>query len=89
MKVRNPEPDVLLVAERRCNECLFSTAAIVPDARREEILEQCNRDHTAFVCHKYSLAGQYGICRGFFDGNHSLVVRLAKMLGRVRYVPLP
>jgi hypothetical protein len=29
------------------------------------------------------------VCRAFFDGNCSLAVRLAKMLGRWRYVPLP
>ena len=65
----------MVVMPKRCGECLLTNRKIVSDARRDEILEICNRTHTAFICHKTDKT----VCRAFFDENRSLVVRLAKM----------
>ena len=85
---RESDP-VMKVMDKVCNQCLFSKARVVEsDERVEEILERCNRTHKAFQCHKASIAKQNVICRAFFDGNHSLVVRLAKYFGWFEYVSI-
>ena len=89
MKAANPDPAWLPVAEKRCDACLFSSARIVDKERADKIIEECRRDGTAFVCHKYTVAGEYGICRAFFDRRESLVIHLGIELNRVRFIPLP
>lgn len=73
------DPSIMLVMPKRCKNCLFSTSKIVSDTRRDELLDHCNETGVAFLCHEGTIAGNERVCRGFFDGNHSLVVRLAKM----------
>lgn len=80
--------ETLDVMEKRCRNCLFSSAKIVSDERRDDILDSCNRTGQAFECHEATIAGQRVTCRGFFDARASLVVRLALMLGNVRFVKL-
>lgn len=79
---RNPDPTILTVAQKRCDQCLFSSAKIVDDARRDEVLESCRRTGRAFECHKATITGQHVVCRGFYDADVSLVIRLGKLLGR-------
>lgn len=79
---------IMKVMDKVCNQCLFSKARVVDEARKEEILEKCTRTHRAFQCHKASIMGQNVICRAFFDGNHSLVVRLAKRFNWFEFVTL-
>jgi hypothetical protein len=86
---REDVPAPLLVARKRCDQCLFSNAAIVDDPRRREVLRSCARSGRAFECHKFTIAGQRGACRAFFDGDWSLVVVLAKQLGLYEFVDLP
>ena len=81
--------ETLLVAERRCDRCLLGRNPLVSPERVEELLEDCNRSGRAFECHRFTMVGQRGTCRAFFDGNMSLVVRLARMLDVVEFVPLP
>lgn len=76
------------VMDKRCAECLFSAAKVVSDARRDEILEYCNRTHVAFECHKATIADRRVTCRGFYDARASLAVRLARMFGWVQFVSL-
>ena len=85
MPSENPSMPVMA---KVCNECLFSKARVVDEERKEEILEACNESGRAFECHKASILGQKVICRAFFDGNHSLVVRLAKHFGWFEFVTL-
>lgn len=77
------------VMEKQCDECLFSNNRIVSESRKKELLEKCNRTGRAFDCHKATLLKQQIVCRAFFDGNHSLAVRLAKLLGCAEFVTLP
>ena len=87
--MRNPDPTVFPVCERRCNECLFSTAKIVDDDRKQEVLAEARRNGQPFICHKGTLAGEYLVCRGWFDQADELVVQLARTLGRVVFRPIP
>lgn len=83
-------PDLFLVAEKRCPQCLFSPKKIVSDAREADILANCEADGSYFVCHKGSMTGNDQLCcRGFYDQAETLVVVLAKALDRVRFVPVP
>ncbi len=85
MPSKNPSMQVMA---KVCNQCLFSTARVVDADRKDEILETCNETGVAFECHKASILGQKAICRAFFNGNHSLVVRLAKHFGWFEFVTL-
>lgn len=83
-------PGVFQVAEKRCNECLFTPARIVSEERKAEIVAACERNDSYFVCHKGSLAGNDRLCcRGFYDAHQTLVIALAKKLDVVRFVPIP
>lgn len=76
----------MAVMAKTCDQCLLSTAKVVGDVRRDEILEMCNRTHQAFECHKSTIAGGHAVCRAFYDQSLSLSVRLAKMLDRAIFV---
>ncbi len=77
----------LNVMERQCDECLFSAAALVTPERRQEILSQCRRDGTAFLCHKATLSGNLQVvCRGFAEREQTLVIVLGRALSLVREV---
>ena len=86
---RNPDPSVMPVAKKRCKQCLFSSARIVSEERRDEVLASTAESGQAFQCHLASIAGEYVVCRGFYDNDCSLAVRLAKLLDRAVFVDLP
>jgi hypothetical protein len=63
------------VCAERCDQCLFSKTPIVSDTRRKQVLRDCARRDTHFICHKHGhgaggeLAGEDVCCRGFYDAN--------------------
>lgn len=61
------EPPVLLLASRRCSQCLTTRNRIVPGARAAQIVRACRDEHNHFVCHKGSEAGLVVHCRGVHD----------------------
>lgn len=75
----------LRVAEKRCNECLFSKNKIVDDDRKAEVIAECARKGSYFICHK-SHAGPPVICRGFFDEVPNRTCHMAKVLRIVQFV---
>lgn len=81
------------VMESRCDQCLFDPAnRIVSAERAREVLNECRRTDTHFVCHKSTIAdGGNVCCRGFYDANPmaSNSMRIAARLGVVRFVPVP
>lgn len=74
------------VCKRSCNECLFTKNKIVSDARKAEVLEDCERDHTHFICHKASLAGKDIICAGFYLQRTTPFLEIMKQTGRVLFI---
>lgn len=86
---RNPDPKFMPVAERVCDRCLLGSNPLVDARRRAEILAECASSGQAFLCHKGTMAGEYIVCRSFYERGMSLSVRLARMLGRARFVRLP
>lgn len=79
------EKGKLLVCEKRCDQCLYSTAKVVSDKRREALLRACRRSGRYFLCHKATLAGKAVVCRGFFDTERNQACRVAERLGLVEF----
>lgn len=78
------------VCEKRCDECLFTPAKIVNEARKKQLIESCKADGSFFVCHKGSLTGNDQLCcRGFYDAVQTPTIVLAKAWGLVRFVEVP
>lgn len=60
-----PDPELLL-ASKRCSECLTTASRIVSGERAAEIIRQCRDEDNHFLCHK-SPEGQIIHCRGVHD----------------------
>lgn len=73
------------ITKERCSECLFSKDKIVGDKRRRQVLKECERKDTHFICHKATLRGEEVCCAGFheaFPGTGQLH-RIAQRLGAI------
>lgn len=77
------------VTERKCSQCLFSPNKIVSDERRRDVLDECRRKDSYFICHKSSIARGEVCCRGFYDTQNSQMMRIARRLNAVEFVPVP
>lgn len=82
------------VSKKRCDQCLFSSAKVVGDDRKLDILRECVEKDAHFICHKFSIAeGQNSqvCCRGFYDLDPaaSNLMRIAGRLDMVEFVDLP
>lgn len=73
------------VYAERCDECLFSKDKIVSDARRKQILTDCRRRDSHFICHK----SKDVCCRGFYEKQSCNLIRIAGRLGAIEFVPVP
>ncbi len=76
----------LKVMSKQCNECLFSKNKIISDEKKENLLNECWRSDTHFVCHKFTIAGQDGVCKGFWDNYQTALMGLAKASNMVELV---
>jgi hypothetical protein len=54
----------LLLAARKCSECLTSKQRIVSGARAAEIVRACRTEDNHFICHKGSAVGKLVHCAG-------------------------
>lgn len=72
------------VVATQCDQCLFSPNRIVSAARAKEILKDCAKKDTHFICHKTENA----CCRGFYnaDPGASNLMRIAGRLVAVEFV---
>lgn len=77
---------MLKVADKKCSQCLFSKDRIVRPGRVQDIIEQCRKNDSHFICHKGSIAGVDVVCRGFYDTQTSQVIRVAQRLNAVEFV---
>ena len=74
------------VCEGQCAHCLFTPNRIVSGKRMKEILNDCRKSDTHFVCHKASIAGKEVCCRGFYDTQTSNLIRIAGRLNCIKFV---
>lgn len=81
---------MLRVCAKRCDECLFSSAKIVDEERKAEVLREAARKDTHFNCHKHTIRAmaKEGVgdgnvmCRGFYDNDPS-ATNLMRVMGRL------
>jgi hypothetical protein len=57
----------LLLASRRCSQCLTTRNRIVSGERAAEIIRECRRKGIHFICHKGTATNQIIHCRGVHE----------------------
>lgn len=72
------------VCATQCNQCLFSKDRIVSAARVREVLEDCARKDTHFICHKTDDT----YCKGFYDTRTSQLMRIAGCMNMIKFVEI-
>ena len=75
------ETPELLLASRKCSECLISRRRIVTAKHANKLLLDCIRKGRHFRCHKGDLAGLIVHCRGVHDASPSIAYRFAVAMG--------
>jgi hypothetical protein len=76
------------VCKEKCTQCLFTANRIVSKKRMADILEQCARDNTHFICHEASIDSADVCCKGFYDTQTSNLMRIAQRLKMVAFVTI-
>ncbi len=71
----------LLLASRRCAECLTTRNRIVSGERAAEIVRSCRSEGKHFICHKGSAADLIVHCRGVHEIAGSKAHRFATQFG--------
>ncbi|GEM_PF-1353944 len=74
------------VCSKSCDQCLFTKNKIVPEKRKQEILNECEREQTHFICHKGSITGDNIVCSGFYRNKTTPYLELMKETGRIDFV---
>jgi hypothetical protein len=74
-----------------CKNCLLSKDRIVSAKRAKQIIDNCKRDQTHFICHKASQEGKEVLCNTFFEkfGFYSQMVRIAGRLNMIEFIEQP
>lgn len=82
---------MLKVFKDCCKNCLLSPDSIVSPGRRKQIINDCIKKQTYFICHKASMEDEQTICKSFYDkfGHHSQMIRIAERLNMVNLVEQP
>jgi len=75
---------MLKVYKTCCKNCLLSKSRIVSPNRAKQIVSDCSRNQTHFICHKSDDI----VCRQFYDklGYVSQMIRIAKRLNSIEFI---
>ena len=79
----------LLVADKACAQCLFSKNKLVTEEGKREILRDCYKSGSYFICHEATIAGRAVICHNFAkstNGAGNQAIRVAQFFGVIKYV---
>lgn len=70
---------------------MFSKNSIVSPKRRKEIIGDCTKEQTYFICHKASIENKDIACKSFYDqlGHVSQLIRIAERLNMIEFVDQP
>ena len=74
------------VKKECCNECLFSKNKIVSDSRKSNILKDCVRNDSHFICHKATIDGEDICCSGFYKTQSTNMIRISRRLNMIEMV---
>jgi len=68
------------IYKKRCNQCLFTKNKVVGNARKKEVINNCLKNDSYFICHK----SEDTCCKGFWDNykNDITILRVINMLGQ-------
>lgn len=82
---------MLKVYKKPCKNCLCSNNRIVSLDRMNEIIEDCKKEQTHFICHKASIKNEQILCHSFYKkyGHFSQLVQIAQRLNMVKFVEVP
>lgn len=64
-----PTPELLL-ASKRCSQCLTTRNRIVTGERAAQIVRDCRSERNHFICHKGQSEGMIVHCRGVHEIAH-------------------
>ena len=71
------------VCTTRCDQCLFSDQRIVSKRRMAEIIKDCRKKDSYFICHKYEDV----MCRGYYETQPApQMLRIANRLQMVTFI---
>ncbi len=77
------------VQKRCCKQCLFSKNKIVSDERKEQILEDCEKNNKHFMCHKATIKGLNVTCHAFYkQKTNPEISALFESIGLVDFVDI-
>ena len=72
------------ICETRCEQCLFGDQRIVTKERMAEIIKDCRKADSHFICHKHNDV----MCRGYYETQPvPQMLRIAERLRMVEFVP--
>lgn len=76
------------VSARMCKTCIFhdGNRMHLREGRVEQMVAQATRDDSAIVCHSTLDGRKQAVCRGFYEQHPTWVLRLADVLGQIRFV---
>lgn len=79
---------MLKVFKTPCENCLFSDDKIVSNARKKELLSNCKKEQTHFICHKSTIKGEDTVCSGFYKkmGHVSQLIRIMQRIGGIELI---
>ena len=82
---------MLKVYKECCKNCLLSEDRIVSPKRAKEIINDCTRNQTHFICHKATLNDEEIVCSKFYNtlGHNSQMIRIAQRLDVIEFVEQP
>jgi hypothetical protein len=74
-----------------CQNCLFTKNRIVSGKVAGQIIKDCVKQQTHFVCHKATLQGKDIVCANFYSqmAEYSQPIRMAERLGILEFVEQP
>ena len=81
------ESNTVYVRKNRCDTCVFGRNRPVSQARVNGMVRDADRDNSCIPCHKHLYEGApiEPVCRGYYDRKSSMTLRLADMLGIIKF----
>lgn len=77
------------VQRKCCKQCLFSKNKIVSDARKDEILADCEKNNNHFECHKATIVGKHATCHAFYkQRTNPAISQMLENVGEVEFVDI-
>jgi hypothetical protein len=71
-----------------CQNCLFTKDRLVSGKVAGQIIKDCIKNQSYFVCHKATLQGKDIVCANFYSqmSKYSQAIRMAERLGILEFV---